>query len=140
MRNFRDLETKDSAFFSKESKKRLEIAALAAQTIYGVSPDVTRVILFGKTARGTANEDSDIDLLVELKDGSLLTMARSFEISLRLEANRRTRSKRIDLGIYFESYLKSDRQLARDIRRDGVVLERPEAASSPSLRPSRLEA
>ena len=31
-----------------------------------------RVVLFGSYARGTANEDSDVDLLVNLQSGMML--------------------------------------------------------------------
>lgn len=45
-------------------------------------PNVRFALLFGSTARGEDAEDSDIDLLVELRDASLV---RRIDLELRLE-------------------------------------------------------
>ncbi|MBF0179394.1 MAG: nucleotidyltransferase domain-containing protein [Magnetococcales bacterium] len=44
-----------------------DLAAMSASIVETVAPE--RIILFGSHARGDANDDSDIDLLVVVEDG-----------------------------------------------------------------------
>ena len=64
-------------FTSKDiAKQKEEIERLARK--YGIES----VKIFGSVARGSADEDSDVDLLVEVKDGTSLLSLGGFQVEM----------------------------------------------------------
>jgi uncharacterized protein len=54
-----------------------KISELVSKIANGYNPD--KIILFGSYATGTANEDSDVDLLI-IKDSNLTRPERTFQV------------------------------------------------------------
>ena len=82
----------------KASPVDLEEARRAAEAIDAERTDVARVMLFGSTARGEADPDSDIDLVVVVNDLGDYWHRRQVKAELASAAKRVT-SRRLDLHI-----------------------------------------
>lgn len=84
---------------------------------------VIRFQLFGSRARGEGNEESDIDILILLKEASTQIRGQIFEITadILLEFD-------IDISPLvmdqkkFDDMLRRERLLPREIERDGITL------------------
>jgi predicted nucleotidyltransferase len=88
--------------------------------LYG--DNLSRVILYGSKARGDATEDSDIDILVVLKNIQNFSLERKKvkEISWRL-------SYKYDLLLTViirseQEYMRKDTPLLMNIEKEGIVL------------------
>ena len=75
-----------------------EEARRAAEAIAAERSDVARVMLFGSTARGEADHDSDIDLVVVLNDLGDYWQRRRVKAELA-DAAKRVASRRLDLHV-----------------------------------------
>jgi len=88
--------------------------------------NLLRVVLFGSVARGDAREDSDIDVLVLVKNGEGLNLLdRIVEISVEadLEAGEfRTRLSPLSYGIDEFNEKQSIVPFFWNIEKDGVVI------------------
>lgn len=82
----------------KASSVDLEEARRAAEAINAERPDVARVMLFGSTARGEADPDSDIDLVVVVNDLGDYWRRRQVKAELASAAKQVT-SRRLDLHV-----------------------------------------
>ncbi len=82
----------------KVSSVDLEEARRAAEVIASERPDVARVMLFGSTARGESDLDSDIDLVVVVNDLGDYWRRRQVRAELADAAGRVT-SRRVDLHV-----------------------------------------
>jgi len=97
--------------------KRFEEAVKAAQGMLTEMPTVRSAILFGSTARGSAVEDSDIDLLIECDREKEAEVARplhdlgdQFHVIFTPIFYRRREWRRLDLQ-FLESILRQGRVL-----------------------------
>lgn len=97
--------------------KRFEEAVQAAQGMLTEMPAVRSTILFGSTARGSAVEDSDIDLLIECDREREAEVARAlhdlgdqFHVIFTPMFYRRREWRRLDLQ-FLESILRQGRVL-----------------------------
>jgi len=88
--------------------------------LYG--DNLSRVILYGSKARGDATEDSDVDILVVLKNIQNFSLERKKvkEISWRL-------SYKYDLLLSIiirseQEYMRKDTPLLMNIEKEGIVL------------------
>ena len=97
--------------------KRFEEAVQAAQGMLTEMPAVRSAILFGSTARGSAVEDSDIDLLIECDREKEAEVARAihdlgdqFHVMFTPIFYRRREWRRLDLQ-FLESILRQGRVL-----------------------------
>ena len=95
-------------------KDVLDIEAIKKAVIqYCTKYPIKQIGLFGSYARGEADEDSDIDLIVEFEDK--VSLMKVLGLKTRLEADLR---KRVDL-VEPDSV---DADLANEIAKDTVVL------------------
>ena len=85
-------------------------------------PSVRSVILFGSTARGTRRDDSDIDILVLVEDGSMNRLDLSAEIRRRAYGKLVTALDLLVEGIGEFEERKLLPTLERRIAREGRVL------------------
>lgn len=91
------------------SKAELQSRLMPVIAQYGVK----RVVLFGSYAKGTADDKSDVDLLV---DSGL----RGLRFVSLCEEMRRALDREIDL--FDVSHVESDSWISREIASTGVVL------------------
>lgn len=82
-------------------------------------PNVRLAVLFGSTARGEDSEQSDLDLLVEMRDASLVRLA---DLELKLE-----RLVGREVGLISLEDAESNPLLLADAAREGrVIVDRDE--------------
>jgi uncharacterized protein len=80
------------------------------------------VILFGSQARGTANNDSDIDILIVLKEE--INIGEEVERTSRIILNLSLQYDKIISRLFMsEQYFKTYQSaLLRNIRQEGIIL------------------
>lgn len=80
-------------------------------------PDVKKIYLFGSYAKGTSNDDSDIDLAIIFKH-----LPDPFETQVELMKMRRKFDTRIEPHPLSESDFNSSHPLAGEILRNGMEI------------------
>lgn len=82
---------------------------------------IERVVLFGSWARGEANEDSDVDVLVLLRGGSFAERARALDIGalVGLDHGLALAPVVLDPGEW-EDMVRRERRFSREIVREGA--------------------
>ncbi len=84
---------------------------------------VGRVVVFGSTARGTANEDSDVDLLIVLDHLAVGERARIIDIAATIGFERDLRIVPLVISESAWAELESrELLLPREVARDGVIV------------------
>jgi predicted nucleotidyltransferase len=85
-------------------KAALEAVRVAAGKLIGADPNVTKVVLFGSLARGTATAGSDADILIVLRDSDepILGRTRHFADTFR------------DVGLPVELFVYTENEIAGD--------------------------
>ncbi len=82
---------------------------------------VLRMALFGSWARGEANEESDVDVLVVLSHATGTDRARAIDVGGRIGLERGLAIAPLVLTeSEWDNLLRRERRLAREIERDGV--------------------
>ncbi len=95
---------------------------------------ISKVILFGSQAEGTAGEDSDIDLLVVTKDKEMpATFKEKMKVYNKVYWLLKDIKKQhsIDLLVYtqplYEKFISSDSMFSREVINNGkVIYEKPD--------------
>lgn len=105
----------------QEIKSILLIFSKQLKEIY--KDKLINIILFGSHAKGTAKEDSDIDILIILKDREInigneieKTSKVTFDLSLKYD---KIISRLFMSEDYFNTY---DSALIRNIRQEGIII------------------
>lgn len=106
---------------NQEIKSILLIFKKQLKEIY--KDKLINLILFGSQAKGTANEDSDIDVLIILKDqeiniGNEIERTSTIIVNLSLRYNKII-SRLFMSENYFNTYNSA---LIRNIRQEGIIL------------------
>jgi uncharacterized protein len=82
---------------------------------------VRRVTLFGSVARGQANEDSDVDVLVVVDDPAFSERSRAVDQAAEIGLRRDLVLAPLVLGTTeWADLVQRERALAREIERDGI--------------------
>lgn len=102
--------------------RRQYVVKRIADSMRQAVPEAT-VILYGSEARGEARPDSDIDLLVLLRDGDKCTIGRQLEIT------REISEIEVDTGIIINPLIMSESQwlsmktpFTVNVAKDGIRL------------------
>ncbi len=98
------------------------LSNLKEQLLQIYNEQLIQVILFGSQARGTANTDSDLDILIVLKGeiniGNEIERTSKIIVDFSLKYDR-VISRLFMSEDYFKNYQSA---LLRNIRQDGIVL------------------
>ena len=89
--------------------------------IYGVL--LVRILLYGSVARGTADEESDVDIAVLLKSGETKEMSEEMldlVVDLELEYNKVLSVLRIDYNKFKE--WEDVMPFYKNVKKDGILL------------------
>ncbi len=97
----------------------LELKARLA-SLYGER--LAGAILFGSQARGDATEDSDIDVLIVLKEPFDLREERRRTLAVIAELSLKHNALISDIIVSADEYRQSDAPLYREVRREGLRL------------------
>ncbi len=98
-----------------DKKQAPEVAVKYAIFLRKINPNIKKIYLFGSYAKGTANDDSDIDLAIifdELSD--------AFDMQVELMKMRRKFDTRIEPHPFHESDFNATHPLANEILNNGV--------------------
>ena len=114
-------------------KYRNAVAGFVERVLGKYGGKVESIILFGSVARGEAREDSDVDILVVLKEGNIADMRdiygmafdvlveHSLDISLKVYSLSEV-LKRVEIGAPFiEEVLKDGVSLYGEIKIGGIT-------------------
>lgn len=101
---------------------KLILLTIKKQLLELYNDKLIEVILFGSQARGTANNDSDIDILIVLKDE--INIGEEVERTSRIILNLSLQYDKIISRLFMsEQYFKTYQSaLLRNIRQEGIVL------------------
>jgi len=80
-------------------------------------PEVKKIYLFGSCAKGTSDDDSDIDLAIIFGH-----LSDAFEMQVELMKMRRKFDTRIEPHPFSESDFNSSHPLANDILKHGIEI------------------
>ncbi|WP_017295880.1 nucleotidyltransferase family protein [Geminocystis herdmanii] len=106
---------------NQEIKSILLIFKKQLQEIY--RDKLVNVILFGSQAKGTAKEDSDIDVLILLKDQEI-NIGNEIERTGKIICDLSLKYEKIISRLFMsEDYFNTyDSALIRNIRQEGIIL------------------
>lgn len=105
-------------------KEQAEKYAESLYSDYNLSKQIKSIVLFGSVARGSANQDSDIDVLVLIEDNQ------NKENITQESRKRANKSNELDNEIVpvieelseFKENFKHDKRFEVNVMRDGIVL------------------
>jgi predicted nucleotidyltransferase len=100
-----------------DKKQAPEAAVRYALFLKKCKPDVKKIYLFGSFAKGTSNDDSDIDLAIIFGH-----LSDAFEMQVELMKMRRKFDTRIEPHPFSESDFNSSHPLAIEIVKSGVEI------------------
>jgi predicted nucleotidyltransferase len=105
---------------TKKEKQAVKELVDELKKLYG--DNLSRVILYGSKARGDATEDSDIDIMIVLKDVKDKSKELEKVIKLTTEIDFRYETL-ISITLQSEEeYLKKRSPLLLNVRKEGIVL------------------
>ena len=88
--------------------------------IYGIR--LEKIILYGSYARGTQNTDSDIDIMVVLKNIELQHEKVGIIGSLITEMKEQFNVLISTIPVTFQRYSESQRLFYKNVRKEGIVI------------------
>jgi len=105
--------------FSKSVREALVEAKQKLEDLHG--DRLKRVIVYGSQARGEARPDSDVDLMIVLRDDVQpdKEVRRTSRLVIRIAGKHGVALSPLHLS---EDHFQSDRPLPRAARREGIVL------------------
>ncbi|MFH0725148.1 MAG: nucleotidyltransferase domain-containing protein [Pseudomonadota bacterium] len=101
-----------------DKKQAPEAAVRYALFLKKYKPGVKRIYLFGSCAKGTSNDNSDIDLAIIFDQ-----LSDAFEMQVELMKMRRKFDTRIEPHPFSESDFDSSHPLAREILKTGLLID-----------------
>ncbi|MCD6101157.1 MAG: nucleotidyltransferase domain-containing protein [Candidatus Marinimicrobia bacterium] len=108
---------------NEQSKKRLKMAEQLSRSLQGeLGRNLISLVVFGSTARGTAEKESDIDILL-IVENEKEAREKYLEIKLKLE---KAYSPQFYSIISTEAKLRDNPYILLDMIDDSVVLYDPE--------------
>lgn len=100
-----------------DKEKAAKIACKYFNFIKEIDPNVKKAYLFGSCIRGTATEDSDIDLAIIFND-----LNDTFDMQVQLMKLRRKFDNRIEPHAFRESDFQNTNPLANEILKTGLEI------------------
>jgi len=100
-----------------DKREAYEIAKKYTEFLRANKPDLKKLFLFGSYAKGTADDNSDIDLAVVFE-----TFADSFDVQVELMKMRRKFDTRIEPHPFREIDFNSSNPFAKEILINGVEI------------------
>lgn len=120
---------------SKEGVLEVELRAIArvvaAMLLHRYRRIISRIILFGSVAKGRVNEESDIDLLVVVRDGDRFVWRRKFieeVMSVMYELGRYVSIKTF-AEEEFKKLIERESPFVKEVLRHGVLIYGTEGSS-----------
>lgn len=120
---------------SKEGVLEVELRAIArvvaAMLLHRYRRIISRIILFGSVAKGRVNEESDIDLLVVVRDGDRFVWRRKFieeVMSVTYELGRYVSIKTF-AEEEFKKLIERESPFVKEVLRHGVLIYGTEGSS-----------
>lgn len=100
-----------------------KIAELLSSTVEERLPEATKLIVFGSRARGSSNEDSDLDIAVLVKSSVNKTLWENlWDIKWQVLEKLFLEEFPLSLMVISEKEFNSDTALIREIKKDGVII------------------
>ena len=98
-----------------DKRQTPEVAVKYAIYLRKINPSIKKVYLFGSYAKGTANDNSDIDLAIIFDN-----LSDAFDMQVELMKMRRAFDTRIEPHPFNESDFNTSHPLANEILTNGV--------------------
>jgi predicted nucleotidyltransferase len=103
----------DNMVLPPSSAEQNTVSEIARRLAEAMGDALVRIILFGSCARGTAGEDSDVDLLVVVKDGSPI------DDDLDLKLCKVQVDTELELGIHIDAFIFTDQEYRESLKGGG---------------------
>lgn len=109
--------------YSLTPQEERAVQAFKKRVLDFLGPQVVSFSLFGSRARGEGDEESDVDILVLLKEAPTKTRGHIFEIAADILVEYEIDISPLVMGQkQFEEMKKRERLLPQEIERDGIPL------------------